>query len=124
MEREGIAPAAAKLAFPFLAKTIEISFVTVFIAYLGQCLSRRAHHPSSSRGVSLAEMSMRTWLTQPSTIFARFENLGHTAKSWLGVASLVAALLATLYTTASNTLGKCFNRVLFTAIFGHNEPSF
>ena len=119
MTRESIGSAAAKSAFPFLAKTIEISFVTVFVAYLGQCLSRRAHDPNSLRGVSLAEMSMRTWLTQPSTIFARVEVLGHTAKSWLGVVSLVAALLATFYTTASNTLGKCFNLVCLTVTFTH-----
>lgn len=119
MTDEGIASAAAKLAFPLLAKTIEISFVTVFVAYLGQKLSRRAHNPSSSRGVSLAEMSMRTWITQPSTIFGRVANLGHTATSWLGVVSLVAALLAMLYTTASNTLGESFSILRIFVLYTH-----
>lgn len=116
---EGIASPRADLVFALIAKSIEITFVTVFIAYLGQYLSHRAHLPKSSRGVSLAEMSMRTWITQPGSIVTNLANLWHTAKSSLGVVSLVAALLAMLYTTASNTLGKCFTLVCLSIVYTH-----
>ena len=54
-------PSTATLVATLLAKTIELSFVTVFVAVLGQVLTRRAFS-KLSRGVTLAEMTMRNWV--------------------------------------------------------------
>jgi hypothetical protein len=57
----GMSLATATLLSTFFARTIELSFVTVFVAFLGQVLSRRAFR-KQSRGITIAEMSMRTWV--------------------------------------------------------------
>lgn len=49
----------------FLAKIIEVSFVTLVVAYLGQSLARKAFAGESPDGVSFAEISMRHWAVQP-----------------------------------------------------------
>lgn len=59
-----LTPSTASLLSALFAKTIELSFVTVFVGFLGQVLSRRSF-VKSSKGVSIAEMSMRTWIIQP-----------------------------------------------------------
>lgn len=51
----------ANLVCAILAKTIEMSFVTVFVAFIGQVLTRRAM--TTREGMTLSEMSMRTWVT-------------------------------------------------------------
>lgn len=51
----------ANLVTAILAKTIEMSFVTVFVAFIGQVLTRRAI--TTREGMTLSEMSMRTWVT-------------------------------------------------------------
>lgn len=51
----------ANLVTAILAKTIEISFATVFVAFIGQVLTRRAI--TTKEGMTLSEMSMRTWVT-------------------------------------------------------------
>jgi hypothetical protein len=56
-----ITPSTATLLATLAAKTIELSFVTVFVAVLGQVLTRRAFS-RSSKGVTLAEMTMRNWV--------------------------------------------------------------
>ena len=52
----------------FFAKTIELSFATVFVSFLGQVLSRRAFMKNQGRGVTLAEFDMRSWVMQPGTL--------------------------------------------------------
>ena len=49
----------------FLAKIIEVSFVTLVVAYIGQSLARKAFAGESPDGVSFAEISMRHWAVQP-----------------------------------------------------------
>lgn len=56
-----VTPSTATLLATLAAKTIELSFVTVFVAVLGQVLTRRAFS-RLSRGVTLAEMTMRNWV--------------------------------------------------------------
>lgn len=51
----------ASLLTTIFAKTIEISFVTVAVAFIGQVLTRRAI--ATHEGMTLAEMTMRTWIT-------------------------------------------------------------
>lgn len=56
-----ITPSTASFICAILAKTIEMSFVTVFVAFIGQVLTRRAI--ATKGGMTLSEMSMRTWVT-------------------------------------------------------------
>ena len=58
-KRGPFSPSAAALFTAFLAKTIELSFVTVFLAFLGQVLSRRA---ALQGGLDLASVAMRSWI--------------------------------------------------------------
>lgn len=56
-----LAPSTASLLSTLVAKTIEMSFVTVFVAFVGQVVTRRSFM-KRSRGVTLAEMTMRNWV--------------------------------------------------------------
>jgi hypothetical protein len=56
-----MSPATATLLSALFAKTVELSFVTVFVAFLGQVLSRKAFQRKSN-GITIAEMSMRSWV--------------------------------------------------------------
>ena len=84
------------------AKSIELSFVTVFVAFVGQALSRRARF--QPKGVTIAEMSMRSWVMQPGTMISHWESVRYAAATKLGVFSLLVALMAMVYTTASDAL--------------------
>ena len=54
-----LTPSTASTLFALFAKTIELSFVTVFVTFLGQVLSRRSI-VKASRGVTIPELTMRT----------------------------------------------------------------
>ena len=96
-------PSTASLLTAGFAKLIELSFVTVFVTVLGQILSRRAFI-KDSRGLSIAEMQMRTWVMQPGTMITHFETVKFAVWSILGAVVLTTALMAVLYTTASDAL--------------------
>jgi hypothetical protein len=57
--RGRFSPSSAALLTAFIAKTIELTFVMVFLAFMGQVLSRRA---IQQKGISLASVSMRSWI--------------------------------------------------------------
>ena len=99
-----LTPEGAIILTSVLAKTIELSFVTAFVAFLGQVLSRRAFIREQGRGVTLAEMSMRNWITQPGTLVTQWNAVKYAGLSLLGALSLVAAIMATLYTAAASAL--------------------
>ncbi|KAI4723474.1 hypothetical protein E4T48_00104 [Aureobasidium sp. EXF-10727] len=103
-------PYIADLLTALFAKTIELSFATVFVSFLGQVLSRRAFMKNQGRGITLAEMDMRSWVMQPGTMITHFEALKSSILSFLGVLSLVAAVVAMLYTTASESLVQPYLR--------------
>lgn len=86
-----------------LAKTIELSFVAVFITFLGQALSRR-FIMREARGTTLAEMTMRNWVIQPGSLITHGRSVLSSGASFLGVLALVATVAATLYTTASDAM--------------------
>lgn len=86
-----------------VAKMIELSFVTVTIAFIGQRLARRAFKDNAP-GVTLTEISMRNWIQQPGTIFTQWQPLRYTALTWLGVVVLLSVIGATLYTSAATAL--------------------
>ncbi|KAJ5893937.1 hypothetical protein N7495_005628 [Penicillium taxi] len=87
----------------FFAKTIELSYVTICVAFLGQALSRRALM-KESRGISIADMSMRAWIMQPGSMIVHWETLRYSALSFLGAIALIATIVAMLYTTAAEAL--------------------
>lgn len=95
-------PATAILWTSIIAKVIELSFVTGFVAFLGQVLSRRAF--SRSGGVTLSELSMWRWVVQPGTLITHWETAKYAGLSFLGMLSLLSAILATLYAPAATAL--------------------
>ncbi|KAL2067626.1 hypothetical protein VTL71DRAFT_15722 [Oculimacula yallundae] len=114
-----LTPETASILFAGFAKTIELSFVTVFVTFLGQVLSRRSL-VKSSRGVTIAEMTMRTWVVQPGFMITHWQALQHVGFTILGCITLTAAFMAMFYTTASDALvsphlkfGKWENREMF-----------
>ena len=84
---------------------IEISFVTVVVAFIDQELARRAYKKGEPNpGVTLAEMSMRNWIIQPGSMFTHWQSVRYGACSWLGITALTAAFMALLYTPAATAL--------------------
>ncbi|KAI0407713.1 hypothetical protein F4802DRAFT_595107 [Xylaria palmicola] len=98
-----IVPSTATLLATLAAKTIELSFVTVFVAVLGQVLTRRAFS-RLSRGVTLAEMTMRNWVIQPGSLLTHCEGIPSAATTFLGALTLTATICALFYTTASDAM--------------------
>ena len=98
-------PADAILLTTIMAKAIELSFVTSFVAFLGQVLSRRAFMKDHGRGVTLSELSMWRWVVQPGTLITHWETAKYAGLSLLGILSLLSAVLATLYSSAATALG-------------------
>ncbi|KAB8300070.1 hypothetical protein EYC80_000304 [Monilinia laxa] len=96
-------PTTASILFAGFAKTIELSFVTIFVNFLGQVLSRRSLVRSSD-GVTVAELTMRTWVIQPGFMITNPKILRKAACSILGGITLVAAFVAMFYTTASDAI--------------------
>lgn len=108
----------ASVLYAGFAKSIELSFVTVFVALLGQILSKRAL--GERKSITIAEMSMRSWVLQPGTMIAHWESVRYAAVTYLGAIALVGAVTAMLYTTASDALvaprlkfGRAEDRVMY-----------
>ncbi|KAJ5158869.1 uncharacterized protein N7500_008520 [Penicillium coprophilum] len=98
-----LVPSTASLLSAFFAKTIELAYVTICVAFLGQVLSRRALM-RNSRGISISDMNMRAWIMQPGSMIVHWEALRYSALSFLGSVALVATFVAMLYTTAAQAL--------------------
>ncbi|KAL8371680.1 hypothetical protein RB595_001468 [Gaeumannomyces hyphopodioides] len=96
-------PANATMVSALIAKTIEISFITVFVTFLGQVISRRALS-GLNQGVTLAELTLRNMVIQPGTLLTRNDSVRYTARTILGLIAMLATLGATFYTTASDAM--------------------
>lgn len=103
--QSGITLANASVACSLLAKSIEVSLVAVFVAFLGQRLSRKASF-DQAKGISLAEIAMKTWVLQPGSILSHSELVKCAGLTYLGVMTLSVTVFAMLYTSASNALGR------------------
>jgi hypothetical protein len=101
----GMPPSTANVLTQLFAKLTELAFVACFVTFLGQVLSRRAIS-KAAKGVTLAEMNMRSWIMQPGTIVTHYDTVRFAALTFLGALSLTAAIMAMLYTTATQALGK------------------
>lgn len=103
-----LTPSNASLLIAIVAKTVELSFGASVVAFIGQVLSRRSLSVrGSGRGITLAEMSMRNWIGAPGYMVANFETVRYALFSILGIVSFIAAIVATVYTSASDALGMC-----------------
>ena len=118
VSRGGVPFTMASTLYAAFAKSIELSFVTVFVAFIGQALSRKALIPK--KGITIAEMTMRSWVMQPGTMISHAESLRYAAATRLGVFALLVALMAMIYTTASDALvtpvlkfGKTENHIMY-----------
>ncbi|KAL2867801.1 uncharacterized protein BJX67DRAFT_371777 [Aspergillus lucknowensis] len=98
-----LASSTASLLSTLFAKTVELAYVTVCVAFLGQVLTRRAI-TKGSRGISIADMSMRSWIMQPGSLIVHWESLRYSGWTILGAITLTATLVAMLYTTAAEAL--------------------
>lgn len=114
-----LTPSTASTLFALFAKTIELSFVTVFVGFLGQVISRRSII-KASRGVTITELTMRTWVIQPGFMITHWQHIQHAGLTILGCITLTAAFVATFYTTASDALvsphlkyGKWENKMMW-----------
>jgi hypothetical protein len=96
-------PATASTVFALFAKLIELTFVTIFVTFLGQVISRRAI-VQASRGVTVPELAMRTWVIQPGFMFTHWQHIQHAGVTVLTLLSVAAAFSAMFYTTASDAL--------------------
>jgi hypothetical protein len=99
-----LTPANAILLTTIFAKLIELSFVTSFVAFLGQVLSRRAFSKAGGKGVTLSDLSLWRWVVQPGTLIMHPESARYAGLTVLGILSLVSAVLATFYSSASTAL--------------------
>ena len=97
-----ISPQATSILYAAFAKSIELSFVTVVVALLGQVLSKRAL--GDQKSITIAEMSMRSWVLQPGTMLTHPQSIRYAAITRLGFFSILAAIMAMIYTTASDAL--------------------
>ena len=103
----GLSPSTASTITAAIAKTIELSYVTVFVTFLGQMLTRRAI-AKGSKGVSVADLSLRSWVVQPGTLITHWESVRYGGTTLLGGIAIFAAISSTTYTTASDALGTVF----------------
>ena len=74
----------------------------------------------ASRGVTIPELTMRTWVIQPGFMITHWQHIQHAGLSSLGAITLTAAFVATFYTTASDALvsphlkyGKWENKIMW-----------
>lgn len=99
-----VRPETAPTITAGIAKSIELAFVTVFIAFVGQSLSRKAIGKESD--ITIADFELRTFIMQPGALFIRWRSLTYSGRTVLGVLAVLASLSAMLYTTASDALGE------------------
>ena len=100
VSRRGVPFTTASILYTAFAKSIELSFVTVFVAFIGQVLSKRAL--LQTRGVTMAEMTMRSWVMQPGMYSSRWY-------SYLGRKIGVARPLL------RPSCSSCFSRLLWNS---------
>ena len=103
-DRGNLTYSNATLVFALFAKLIELSFVTVFIGFVGQVISQRAFNKDRGYGVTLAEISMRGWIMQPGQMLVHPHAVKYALVSLMGFLAIIAALTAMLYTTAASAL--------------------
>ena len=111
-----ISPGTASTLVAGIAKTIELSFVTVFIACLGQFFTKQAFN-ARSPGISLADIQLKTMIVQPGSLLVQWRSYGLLFKSMLGFLSLLACITGIFYTTASDALGTYLLRRHLNALW-------
>lgn len=98
-----ISPGTAMNRAQYFYKAIEVTFVAVFVTFVGQILTRRAFS-KTSKAINIAEMTIRNWISQPGSIFTNWEGLPHTGFSLLGALTLLGSLAIVFHSTACTVL--------------------
>ena len=117
----GFAAQIASTVVAGTAKSIELALATIFVTFLGQVLSRDALDVRSS--ITLADMQLKMVLLQPGSVISKFSSYRRTTKALLGLPTMLAALVAMIYTTASDTLGMSLESFLKSKLHVHCEYS-
>ena len=102
-----LTPTTASTLTTALAKTIEVSFVSFFLAIVGQYFTRKASDNEHS-GISLADLQLKVLMVLSGTLITSWKSYGRVLRSFVGITSLIACVSALLYTTASDALGKTY----------------
>lgn len=100
---------SAKVLIQFIAKAIEVAFVTSYLAFLGQVLSRKASERKEEEGepyVRLADLCMRDWVASPGSIITNVAALITSGRTLLGLLTLLTLGMSLLYGTAASALGE------------------
>lgn len=105
-EHGNLSYSTATLLSVLFSKTVELSFLAVLVATIGQILSRRAIARRGTNGISIADLTMRQWILQPGLIFTNSDAVKYAAPTLLGALVLVATIGATFYTTAAEALAS------------------
>ncbi|KAG5916087.1 hypothetical protein E4U61_003973 [Claviceps capensis] len=97
-------PARAAFITTLVAKTIELSFVTVFITLLGQVITRKSFRKRNRGGMNLAEITMRNWILQPGSLLTHSNTVYYAGFTKVGCLTLLATITSMFYTTASDAM--------------------
>ena len=89
-----------------IGKAIEMLFSSLCVLFLGQILTYRSIGNQRQHGVSLAQMNMRNWISDPVSMLSDGRELKLHRKSWLGWFILIASLAIVLYSPATGALSK------------------
>ena len=100
-----LTPAMASTLVNALAKTIELSFTTFYLATIGQYFTRKAIS-SDTDGISLSDLQLKMLMISPGTLLTQWKTYSQGLRTFSGICSVVACLSTMLYTTASSALGK------------------
>ncbi|KAG6058824.1 hypothetical protein E4U32_004381 [Claviceps aff. humidiphila group G2b] len=97
-------PSTATWFTALLSKSIELSFVTVFITLLGQLITRKSFQKRNRGGMTLAEITMRNWINQPGSLLTHRETVSYAGITPLGIVTLIATITSMFFTTASDAM--------------------
>ncbi|KAG6176425.1 hypothetical protein E4U34_004048 [Claviceps purpurea] len=97
-------PTKAAFITTLVAKTIELSFVTVFITLLGQVITRKSFRKRNRGGMNLAEITMRNWILQPGSLLTHYNTVYYAGFTMVGCLTLLATITSMFYTTASDAM--------------------
>lgn len=84
-----------------LVETIELSFVSVFVTFLGRKLTRQFMN-HAFQGIYLAQQNMRKLVVQPGSALTQYEYSRHGVLFTFDAITIAATVVATLHTIASD----------------------
>jgi hypothetical protein len=105
-------PTLGKILANILAEIHKLAFGSICCLFIGQILTHRA---SSQAGVSLSNLSLRNWISDPPSIITDAEITKNNLSGGLNVLAvfaIIAAITTLLFSTATSALSTQY--LLFT----------